>query len=103
MQTILPNNLIPVLLSSLEYYNANPTGIWRDFNYVYNIYKTLVNFQNFDMISKDVILVPPNPNDYSNLVATESIPQTATCYLLPQSPLNCQWLFLPTRGVILEN
>lgn len=72
--TLLTSELKNIILEFVRTNNANPTGIWRDFQCVHRSWRNLQNFVDAGLLLESDVPTEPDPTDYPD---TDSDPTLA--------------------------
>lgn len=61
------------IINIYKQYQANPSGIWADYNYVWRLYSLVVYLSTRDLICYNDIPSPPRVEDYPDLTSPSTL------------------------------
>ncbi len=73
LPNLLPSSWRQILIINISYYIDNPTGVWADFNPVYNGWLTLVNWAREGILCFDELPPAPDPADYTDYTSPKTV------------------------------
>lgn len=75
----LTPKLKELILEFVETNNANPTGIWRDFQCVHRSWRNLQNFVDTGLILESEVPDEPDPTDYPDTLSSATLACPESC------------------------